>query len=105
MTRPRWRRRVPVAVDERPLGRRPAVVEHRLADELDLDRALEALDGPDEHVVGVVVRRGTGVRRDDVLTAAGPIVSASRTTIQPDRRLPGGHEDVRAGSYRARSGC
>jgi hypothetical protein len=34
-------------------------------------------------VVGVVVGRWTGVRRDRVLALARPIVKASRTTIQP----------------------
>ncbi len=43
--------RVAAVVDERPLGGRPAVVERGLADELDLDLALEALDRPHEHVV------------------------------------------------------
>ena len=52
------------AVDERPLRRRAAVVEDRLADELDLDAAVDALDGADEHVVGVVVGGRAGVRRD-----------------------------------------
>src|SRR5262249_1734124 len=35
---------VPLAVDELPLSLRAAVVEHRLAGELDLDRAVDALD-------------------------------------------------------------
>ena len=75
--------RVAAAVDERPLRRRAAVVEGRLADELDLDLALDALDRPHEHVVAVVVGRRPRVRRDRVLVLRGPIVSASRTTIQP----------------------
>ena len=65
-------------------GRRPAVVERRLADQLDLDRALQALDRAHQHVVGVVVGRRPGVRRDRVRRRArGPIVSASRTSTQP----------------------
>ena len=63
---------VAVVADERPLGRRAAVVEHRLADQLDLDLALDALDGAHQHVVGVVVGRRPGVRRDRVLAAARP---------------------------------
>ena len=60
-----------------------AVVEHRLADQLDLDLAVDALGRPDQHVVGVVVGRRPGVRRDRVRAPRGPIVSASRTTTQP----------------------
>ena len=74
---------VSVVVDQRPLRRRAAVVEDRLADQLDLDAAFEALDRAHEHVVGVVVGRRPGVRRDHVLGLRGPIVSASRTTTQP----------------------
>ena len=55
---------VPIAVDERPRRRLAPVVEDGLADELDLDVSLEALDGADEHVVGVVVGRRPRVRRD-----------------------------------------
>ena len=76
--------RVAAPVDERPRRRRAAVVERRLADELDLDAALEAFDRSNEHVVGVVVGRRPRVRRDRVLVIAGPMVSASRTTTQPD---------------------
>ena len=58
---------VPTAVDQRPLGRRPAVVEGRLAHEIDLDGALQAADRAHQEVVGVVVGRRPGVRRDLVL--------------------------------------
>ena len=74
---------VAVAVDQRPLARRAAVVEHRLADQLDLDAAVEAFDRAHEHVVGVVVGRRPRVRRDLVLARGGPIVRASRTSTQP----------------------
>ena len=64
---------MPVAVDQRPLGRCPAVVEDRLADQLDLDVAVQAPDRAHQHVVGVVVRGRPGVRGDHVLARrAGP---------------------------------
>ena len=63
---------VALVVDQGPRGRDPAVVERRLADELDLDRALEALDGADEQVVGVVVGRRPGVRGHGVRALPGP---------------------------------
>ena len=53
---------VAAVVDQRPFGGRSAVVEGGLADELDLDLALDALDRPHEHVVAVVVGRRPGVR-------------------------------------------
>ena len=55
---------VPAVVDEGPCRGLTAVVEHRLADELDLDATLETLDGADEHMVCVVVGRRPRVRRD-----------------------------------------
>ena len=73
-----------------------AVVEDRLADELDLDAALDALDGAHEHVVGVVVGRRARVRRDRVLAAP----RAHRQRVAHDdpaaRRLPRRDERVRA---------
>ena len=44
-----------------PLRRRGAVVEHRLADDLDLHLTLDAFDHAHEQVVGVEVRRRAGV--------------------------------------------
>ena len=58
------------AVDERPLGGCSAVVEGRLADQLDLHAPVDAFDGPDEHVFGVVVGRWPGVRCDQVVAVA-----------------------------------
>ena len=58
------------AVDERPFGGRAAVVEGRLADQLDLDAPVDAFDGSDEHVFGVVVGRWPGVRCDQVVAVA-----------------------------------
>ena len=63
---------VPIVVQQRPGGRLAPVVERRLADELDLDVALEAFDRANEHVIGVVVGGRTRVRRDRVLVAARP---------------------------------
>ena len=51
------------------MGLLARVVEGGLADELDLDAAVEAFDGPDEQMLGVVVGRGSRVRRDRVLAA------------------------------------
>jgi hypothetical protein len=70
-------------VDQGPCRGLTAVPEHRLADELDLDATLEALDGADQHVVCVVVGRRARVRCDLVLVIPRPIVSAVRTRIQP----------------------
>ena len=53
---------VPAAVDQRPFGRRPAVVEGRLADQIDLDGALQAADRAHQQVIGVVVGGRPGVR-------------------------------------------
>ena len=59
--------------DQRPLRRHAAVVEDGLADQLDLDLAVEAQDRAHQHVVAVVVGRRPGVGRDLVLAAAaGP---------------------------------
>jgi hypothetical protein len=75
---------VAVAADRCPLRRHAAVVEGRLADELDLDSAFEAEDRSHEQMVRVVVCGRPGVRSDLVFVIPGPIVNASRTRIQPD---------------------
>ena len=94
-------RQVAAPVDERPLRRSAAVVEHRLADELDLDVALDALDGAHEQVLGVVVRRRTRVRRDRVLLV--PRAESQRIPHDDPARghLPGRDEHVRSGLVRA----
>ena len=75
---------MPIAVHQCPRRLRAPVVEHGLADELDLDDSVEALDGADEHVVGVVVGRRARVGRDLILVIPGlPFVNAVRTTIHP----------------------
>ena len=94
--------RVPAVADQRPLRRRTAVVERRLADQLDLDGSFQAADGAHQHVVGVVVGRRPGVRGDRVLPL--PRAHGQRVPDQDPagRRLPRGGHDVRAGLVRPR---
>ena len=113
-SRRRWRRSrrvVRVGVDRSTVlhsaGVR-AVVEHRLADQLDLDLTLDALDRAHEQVVGVVVGRRARVARAVLVSCQSPIVSASRTRSQPGGVIqvvsmmfvpglvaaPGGHVDA-----------
>ena len=84
----------PVAAHD-PLGRDAAVVEQRLADQLHLDPAVDALDRSHQHVLGVVVGGWPGVRCDGVLMAA----RAHRQGIAHDhpavRCLPGGDQHIR----------
>ena len=49
-------------VDDRPRRRHPSVVEHRLAHQLHLDPSTEALDDPDQRVLGVVIGGRARVR-------------------------------------------
>ena len=101
-------------------GRAP-VVEHRLADGLDLHLALRALDGPHEHVVGVVVGRAgacaRSCRRARRATArwsarrarpASPTASSrsSRASSSPARSAPtaGPRSRTDRGGTRPRAG-
>ena len=81
-----------------------AVVESRLADQLDLDRALEALDGAHQHVLGVIVGRWPGVRRHQIR----PLPRAHGQRVvdeQPaTRRVPGRRHHVRARHIGTRGG-
>ena len=86
---------VAVAVRQRPRCAGAAVVEHRLADELDLDLSVDALGHPDEEVVGVVVRRRSGVRRDRVLAVVGAHREGVVDHEPPAWRVPRRAEDVR----------
>src|SRR5262249_26104816 len=95
---------VSVVADERPLGGGTAVVEGRLADELDLDLSLDALDRSDEHVVAVIVRRRPRVRCDPVLTLARPHRQRVSYDDPARRRLPRRHQHVCAGLVAARCG-
>ena len=85
--------RVP-AFDERPFGRFPAVVEDRLAHDLDLDGAVQALDRANEEMVGVVVRGRPGVRRDLVRMLARAHRQGVAHDDPPGRGLPGRDQDV-----------
>ena len=93
-----------VVPNEVPLRLGTAVVEHRLADELDLDLALQTSDRSYERVIGVFISRGPGVRRDDVLARPGPHRQGVADLHPSTRRTPGGHEDVRAGFVDTRGG-
>ena len=88
-----------LAVDQGPLRRRPAVVERRLADEFDLDGALQAADRAHQHVVSVVVGGRPGVRRDLVL---GLLWTHGQRVADHDparRRLPRRDRTFVPGSY------
>ena len=87
---------VAVVADELPLGRGAPVVERRLADQLDLDLALEAQHRPYQHVLAVLVGRRAGVRRDLVLAPRGAHGQRVEDGGPPGRCLPGRGEDVRS---------
>ena len=88
---------VPVIARQLPLAGRPSVIEDRIADQLDLDGPLDPTNRPDEQVVGVPVGGRPRVGRDQVL----PLRRTDREGVAhldpAGLRLPGGHEDVRAG--------
>ena len=87
---------VETAVDEGPLCGGAAVVEDRLANQLDLDAGFESLDRPDQHVVGVGVCRRARVRRDLVLVFVLPHRQRVSYQNPAGRGLPGGCQDVGA---------
>ena len=62
---------VALLVGELPVRRCAPVVEHGLADELDLHAAVDAADGAHEEVPGVLVGGRPGVRGDHVVVPAG----------------------------------
>ena len=95
---------VAVASDQRPFGLGAAVVEDRLADQLDLDAAVEAFDGAYEHVVGVVVGRRPGMRRDLVLVGLRAHRQGGADSHPAVRRPPRRLEDVGTGLIHARCG-
>ncbi len=89
-----------VVLDVLPLGRLLAVVEHRLAEHLDLRLTVDARDRPYERVVGLVVRRWTGVRGRRLHRGAlAPAPDDERVTHDEPacRRHPGRLQDVRPG--------
>ena len=84
------------AVDRGPFRRHAAVVEVRLADELDLDPAFEAEDRSHEQMVGVGVGGRPGVRCDLVLVIPGADRQRVADENPAGRRLPRRDQDVRA---------
>src|SRR5579863_276236 len=87
-----------VAWDRCPGAGGAAVVEHRLAEQLDLDRAMEALDRANEHVVGVVIGRRARVSGRCAGLALAPGADDQRVADErpSGRRLPGRLEHVGA---------
>ena len=87
----------PLAAVHGPLGGLAAVLEHRLADDLDLDAALNALDHAHQHVVGLVVG---GRTRPEGLIGGVAAPRSDRERVAYDqparRRQPGGLDDQRA---------
>ena len=81
-------------VAQRPLPGSAAVVERGLAHELDLDAAVDARDGPHEHVLGVLVGRRSRVRGDRVLAAARAHHERVAHDRPPTRGLPRSHQRV-----------
>jgi hypothetical protein len=86
---------VAIVADHRPFPRLPAVVEGGLAHELHLDLPFEALDGADQHVVGVVVGGRPGVRGDRVLVLARAHGQRVADDYPAARRLPRRLEHIR----------
>ena len=95
---------VAIAGDQRPLAGDAAVVERGLAHELHLDAPLEADHRAHQGVVGVVVGRGPGVRRDRVLPPPRPDRQRVAHLDPALRRVPGRHQRVRARLVGARRG-
>jgi hypothetical protein len=87
---------VTVALDRGPFRGRPTVVEGRLANELDLDTAFEANNRSHQQVVGVLIGRRPGVRRDPVLVIAGTDRQGVANDNPTGRRLPSRHQHVGA---------
>jgi hypothetical protein len=78
-----------------PVQARRSVVEARLADHLDVDLALEALDLPNQDVLGLVIRRRSPVRLEVVVLA--PVTQGEPVADYDPARSghPGRLEDVR----------
>ena len=92
---------VAVVADQCPLRWDAAVVEHGLADEVDVDAAPDAFDGAHEQVLRVVVERRARMRGDRVVDEPG----AHRQRVAHDdpagRHVPGGDQHVGPGLVRA----
>ena len=87
---------VTISVRQRPRRRCSAVVEHRLADQFDLDLTVDARRGPHQDMIGVIVGRGSGVRRDDVFALSRPHRQRVAHDDPTARRVPRRRHDVRA---------
>ena len=85
-----------ISVRQRPRRRCSAVVEHRLADQLDLDLTVDARRGPHQDMISVIVGRGSGVRRDDVFALSRPHRQRVAHDDPTARRVPRRRHDVRA---------
>src|SRR5215211_6460544 len=88
---------MPITIDQCPVPGRPAIVERRFADQLDLHRAVQAADSADQHVIGVVVGRRAGVRRDHVVTLTWTHRQRVPHQDPTGRGLPRRGQDIRAG--------
>ena len=86
-----------VAVHQGPVGHGAAVAEDGLADQLQLDVALQAAGGPDQQVVGVVIGRGSGVGGDAVVALAGAHGQRVADLDPAGRGAPMGDQGVGAG--------
>src|SRR5215204_4804618 len=86
---------MPTAVDQCPFGRRPTVVEHRLTNQVNLDRAVQAADGTYQQVIGVVVGRRSGVRGDQVVALPRTHRQGVADQDPTCGRLPRRRQDVR----------
>ena len=84
-------------VDQAPLRRRGAVVEHRLAHDLDLHLALDAFDDAHQQVVGVVVGRRARVAGALLVVVPLPDRQPIHHPQPALRGHPGRLDDVRAG--------
>ena len=95
---------MPVVADHRPLRRNTPIVEVRLADQLQLEVALEAEGGAHQHMIAVVVDRRPGMRGDLVLAELGAHGQGVAHEDPSGRRLPRRRQDVRPRLVHARGG-
>ena len=88
---------VVVAVEQRPLRHRAAVVKDRLTDQLHLDVAVETRTVLHQEVIGVLIGRRPGVWGDQIETAGGADRQGVTHHHPAGRRLPGGEQGVGPG--------
>ena len=70
--------RVTISARQRPRRRGPAVIKHRLADQLYLDLTVDGCRGAHQDMIRVIVGRGSGVRGDRVFAMRRPHGRARR---------------------------